>query len=278
MVNHMGITFVDRLAQSTGVTSSDVVRAYVTASDVFDMPNLWQQIEALDYQVSAEIQMEMMSELIRLVRRGSRWFIRNRRSLIEPAIEVSNFKKAVNQLRKALPEILHSNLKQVQESSCQRYIEQGVPKKLALRIAGVRDLYPFLSIIEAAQTMQVSAEKMAELYFSLSSRLELDWFARQISELKIENYWQAMARETHRDDLESQLRTLTEGAMRHIDEKGDVDACIDRWMEQQHILVNRWRVMLTELHTAPVHEFAMYSVAIRELLDLAQSSKHGELS
>ncbi|ARN76169.1 NAD-glutamate dehydrogenase [Oceanicoccus sagamiensis] len=278
MVNHMGITFVDRLAQSTGANSSDIVRAYVTARDVFDMPNLWAQIEALDYKVTSEVQTELMSELMRLVRRASRWFIRNRRGLIEPTIEVANFKQAVSDLHEVLPSLLRGDLKDIRYNICQRYISQGVPEQLASAIASVRELYPFLGIIEASQSMDAPPAKVADLFFCLADRLELDWFAKQISDLKIDNYWQAMARETYRDDLEWQLRTLTEGAMRHICEKGDVEACIERWMEQQHLLVDRWRTMLAELHATEVHEFAMYSVAIRELLDMAQSSKYGEVT
>ncbi len=278
MVNHMGITFVDRLSQSTGADSSDIVRAYVTARDVFDMPNLWAQIEDLDYQVSSEVQTELMSELMRLVRRASRWFIRNRRGLIEPAVEVANFKQAVSDLHGVLPTILRGDLKGIRNSICERYISQGVPEELASAIASARELYPFLGIIEASQSMDAAPTKVADLFFCLADRLELDWFAKQISDLKIDNYWQALARETYRDDLEWQLRTLTEGAMRHICEKGDVEACIERWMEQQHLLVDRWRTMLAELHATEVHEFAMYSVAIRELLDMAQSSKYGDVA
>lgn len=278
MVNHMGITFVERLVQSTGANSSDIVRAYVTARDVFDMPNLWAQIEALDYKVSSEVQTELMSELMRLVRRASRWFIRNRRGLIEPAVEVANFKQAVGDLHEVLPTILRGDLKEIRYNICQQYISQGVPQELASAIASVRELYPFLGIIEASQSMDVAPAKVADLFFCLADRLELDWFAKQISDLKIDNYWQAMARETYRDDLEWQLRTLTEGAMRHICQKGDVEACIERWMEQQHLLVDRWRIMLAKLHATDVHEFAMYSVAIRELLDMAQSSKYGEVA
>jgi glutamate dehydrogenase len=278
MVNHMGITFVDRIAQSTGSNSGDIVRAYVTARDVFDMPYLWQQIEALDYQVDANVQLELMAELMRLVRRASRWFIRNRRGLIEPAVEVKNFKQEIALLREALPDIIRGDLKEARYKNCQRYIEQGVPEELATTIASMQQLYPFLSIIEASQAIDAPSVKVAELFFCLADKLELDWFAKQISELKIENYWQAMARETYRDDLEWQLRTLTEGAMRHICEKGEVEACIERWMDQQHLLVARWRLMVAELQATEVHEFAMYSVAIRELLDLAQSSKFGDVA
>ncbi|MEE8060022.1 MAG: NAD-glutamate dehydrogenase domain-containing protein, partial [Pseudomonadales bacterium] len=278
LVNHMGITFVGRLGQATGVSCSDIVRAYVTARDVFEMPAFWHQIEALDYQVTSEVQMELMAELMRLVRRASRWFIRNRRGQIEPAVEIANFKDAVIRLRNALPTIIRGEPSQVREQACQDYIDKGVPRELATCIASARELYPFLGIIEAAQSMNATVEKVAEMFFGLAEKLELDWFSKQISDLKIDNYWQAMARESYRDDLEWQLRALTVGAMRHICEKGEVDACIERWMEQQSLLVERWRAMLAELHATDVHEFAMYSVAIRELLDLAQSSKYGEVA
>lgn len=278
MVNHMGISYVDRMSQSTGVNSDEVVKAYVATKDIFDMPDLWQQIERLDYQVTSEVQMELMAELMRLVRRASRWFIRNRRGLIEPAKEVENFKVVVGGLKESLSDVLSGHIKERRYDNCQNYIEKGVPRELASAIASVKELYPFLGIIEAAQSMSQPAEKVAELFFSLSDRLELDWFAQQISNIKIENYWQAMARETYRDDLEWQLRTITEGAMRHICPKGDVEACVDRWMEQQQLLVERWKNMLNDLHATKTQEFAMYSVAIRELLDLAQSSKYGDVA
>ncbi|MBL4826544.1 MAG: NAD-glutamate dehydrogenase [Spongiibacteraceae bacterium] len=274
LVNTMGITFVYRLGLSTGVDISDVVRAYVTARDVFDMRDHWQQIEALDYRVSTEIQMSLMSELMRLVRRASRWFVRNRREKIEPAVELVRFREAVCLLQKQIPDLLCGHSKEHWQQQKQHYLDAGVPENLA----SFSDYYPFLGIIEAAQEISAPIEKVAEMFFRLAEKLELDWFSTQISNLKVENSWQAMARESYRDDLEWQIRMLTVGAMRHICEKGDIDACIERWMLQQSQLVERWQAMLTQLHTSDSHEIAMYSVAIRELLDLAQSSRFGEVA
>ncbi len=278
MINHMGITFVGRMEQSTGVSKADIVSGYVTAREVFDMPSIWDQVEALDYQVSSELQMEMMAALNRLIRRASRWFIRNRRGEIHPASEIANFRDSVRDLRAQLGAITSGKTKETYEQAFDQYTEQGVPKELASYIASVRELYPFLSIIDAAQTIDAPVNKVAQLFFSLAERLQLDWFAAQISDLKIENHWQAIARESYRDDLEWQMRNLTVGAMRHICEKGDIEACIDRWMEQQNLLVERWQEMLANLQATETQEFAMFSVAIRELLDLAQSSKYGEVA
>ena len=43
-------------------------------------------------------------------------------------------------------------------------------------------------------------------------------------------------------------------------------------MKEESVLINRWQTMLSELHAAPAPDFAMFAVANRELLDLAQSS------
>ena len=47
---------------------------------------------------------------------------------------------------------------------------------------------------------------------------------------------------------------------------------IERWMEQENVLISRWQTMLSELHASSAPDFAMFAVANRELLDLAQSS------
>ena len=100
------------------------------------------------------------------------------------------------------------------------------------------------------------------------------WFASLITAAKVENEWQAMARDTYLEDLEWQQRSLAVGALKHICEKRDPDLCIQRWMRQEEVLLVRWQTMLTDLHAAPAPDFAMFAVANRELLDLAQSSLH----
>jgi glutamate dehydrogenase len=76
LVNHMGITFVQRLKESTGMSPANVAGAYVIVRDIFHLPHWFRQIEGLDYQVSADVQLELMDELMRLGRRATRWFLR----------------------------------------------------------------------------------------------------------------------------------------------------------------------------------------------------------
>jgi glutamate dehydrogenase len=278
MVNLMGITFIDRMVQSTGATLIDLALAYITAREVFELNRHWSEIEALGARVAASVQLDMHAVLMRLVRRATRWFIRNRRINFMPAQEVARFRTPLVQLYAELPQILDGRVRDEHERRRGELIDAGVPEGLANFVAASNVLYPALGVIDAALEIGMPVRKVAEVNIALMQILDLDLFARQIADLKVENHWQALARESFRDDLEWQLRKLTVGAMNHLCEKGDVGTCIKRWIEQQHVLVERWRALLTELNAADRKEFAVYSVAIRELLDLAQSSRVEELN
>jgi len=82
-----------------------------------------------------------------------------------------------------------------------------------------------------------------------------------------------MARESYLEDLQAQQCTLAMGILRLRCEGLDRAACVERWEEQEAPLIARWRDMLAELHGTTAPDFAMFAVANRELLDLAQSSR-----
>ena len=48
------------------------------------------------------------------------------------------------------------------------------------------------------------------------------------------------------------------------------------WLARHQPLVARWRQMLAELRAAGSGDYSMYTVANRELQDLAQSAQNGE--
>ena len=187
--------------------------------------------EIMDHSVDAQVQMEMMVNLIRLVKRTTRWLLRNRRHELTPTRVIAEFSDGVAQLRGALPTLLRGRSRAAQQykSQYQYYIEQGVDETLAATVAATLQAYTALGIIQAAV-------------------------------------------ETH-EPLEWQQRTLAVGVLRHMCEDRDLLKCLSTWQEHEAPLIKRWQEMLTELHATSAPDFAMFAVANRELLDLAQSSR-----
>ncbi|PRW93611.1 hypothetical protein C7A07_27810, partial [Pseudomonas fragi] len=66
----------------------------------------FRQIEALDHQVSADVQLELMDELMRLGRRATRWFLRSRRNEQDAGRDTAHFGPHLAALGLKLDELL----------------------------------------------------------------------------------------------------------------------------------------------------------------------------
>ena len=273
LVNHMGITFVQRLKESTGMSPANVAGAYVIVRDIFHLPHWFRQIEALDYQVSADVQLELMDELMRLGRRATRWFLRSRRNEQNAARDVAHFGPHLAALGLKLDELLEGPTREGWQSRYQAYVAAGVPELLARMVAGTTHLYTLLPIIEASDVTGQNAADVAKAYFAVGSALDITWYLQQISALPVENNWQALAREAFRDDVDWQQRAITISVLQQGDGSQDVETRLELWMEQHEGMIERWRAMLVELRAASGTDYAMYAVANRELLDLALSGQ-----
>jgi len=140
-------------------------------------------------------------------------------------------------------------------------------------------------VIEVAHDSQVPVELAARTYFRMSEALELQWLGAQLNELDVNSYWQALARDSFRDELETQQRLLLstllgpagEAGMNRLDQKM-VEQRLEDWQAQNQQHVERWFNVLAELKNAAVQDYAMYTVASRELADLARYSRMAELA
>ncbi|WP_236196981.1 NAD-glutamate dehydrogenase [Pseudomonas glycinae] len=273
LVNHMGITFVQRLKESTGMTPANVAGAYVIVRDIFHLPHWFRQIEALDYQVSADVQLELMDELMRLGRRATRWFLRARRNEQNAARDVAHFGPHLKELGLKLDELLSGEIRENWQARYQAYVAAGVPELLARMVAGTTHLYTLLPIIEAADVTGQDPAEVAKAYFAVGSALDITWYISQISALPVENNWQALAREAFRDDVDWQQRAITIAVLQAGDGNRDVEERLALWMAQHDAMIQRWRAMLVEIRAASGTDYAMYAVANRELNDVALSGQ-----
>jgi len=273
MVNLMGINAASRLQAATGADSAAIARAFVMARDVFDVQQVWQQIEALDYKVPADIQLEMMHEVQHLVRRATRWFIRNRVDEGDTSAQVKRYLLELSQVTQTLGSLLQGQPLQHWQRASKRYVEAGVPQSLAEFVAGARSLYQVLGVIEVSRDNDHAVADVAQVYFGLGETLKLGWLSSQLSALEVDNYWQALAREAFRDDLDWQQQALTQHVLALSAAHGKAEPDMQLWQREVAPLLQRWQGVLAELQHAERQEYAMYTVAVRELFDLANACK-----
>ena len=114
--------------------------------------------------------------------------------------------------------------------------------------------------------------QVSETYFAIGLRLKLDWFREELDKHLVTNTWDALARAACKDDLDRQQRTITMAILRFPVNAETINARIDAWIDAHKILIDRWLMMVADLRATKSKEFTMFTVALRELLDLAQAA------
>lgn len=102
----------------------------------------------------------------------------------------------------------------------------------------------------------------------MGDKLSLHWFLWQINNQVVDNHWQALARAAFREDLDWQQRQLTVQVLNCGcgDSLDSVEQTIENWMHNNKEALSRWENTLKEFKVGNVHEFAKFSVALRELM------------
>ena len=74
-----------------------------------------------------------------------------------------------------------------------------------------------------------------------------------------------MARASFREDLDWQQRSLTSVVLEGCKGEGECATILADWISEHEQLLSRWTHMLADFKTTSTHEFAKFSVALREL-------------
>ncbi len=275
LVTSLGITFTFQMQDETGGSAESVVRAYVTAKEVFGLVDYAKAIQSLENKVGADVLYLMALEVTQLIRRATRWFLRNRHGHYNIQETVNQFKKPLQKLLEALPELRTGKSKQTYQEKFQQLTKSGVPKDIATMFASTRDVLSLLNIVDASSSSKVDIVTAAGLHFMLIEHLDLRWFREQINSYPITNHWGVLARAAYKADLDSLQRAILASAISTYSKGLNLQQHVKSWLQKKSDHVKRWEAMVTDLRNSTVYEFSMLTVAMRELVELARSDDNG---
>ncbi len=274
IVNEMGATFVYRMQDETGAAVSAIVRAYLIAREILNLDVLWKNLAALESKLNVEQQTEMVLLYVRLLRRVTRWFLRNERMHLNISQAVKRYSPGVCMIKQAMPEIFSGGHRDQYDKHYARYLAMGIDSGFAHELAVTRALFSVMDIIEVAQQQDIDTIKVAQLYYRIGEYLELTWIRSQVIAHSAENNWESLAREALRDDLDWQQRQFTESIISIDKNKNDLINLFTDWAETHTDLIDRWRFVLTDLRASSNLNYTMFFVAIRELLELRREQQY----
>ena len=233
MVNRGGTTYAFRAMEETGAGPAEVLRAYTVAREVFALPDFWSRVEALDGAIPTAAQTVLLLESRRLLDRATRWILQARGGTVDVEAEIERFRGDVARILPDIPDMLVGSERDRLNRRAAEIEALGAPLDLALEAAGQLDVFGMLDCVDVARATGVDASEVAELYFVLSERYEVDNMLNRITALPRGDRWTALARAALRSDLYGALVGMTRRVIETVPDLHDRIARTVAWESRQ---------------------------------------------
>jgi glutamate dehydrogenase len=268
MINHSGTTFVHRAVEETGADAAEVTRAYSVVREVFGLPALWAEIEALDTIVETDAQYAGYQEIRRLVDRSTRWLVDVRFPITDIAAEVERFGPTLRELGPRVTGLLRGAELGNLYAEVDRLVALGLPRPLALRLGELLNTFLLLDVVEIANASEHSAAEIAELHFALSAEFSVDDLLTAVTRLPRDDRWSTLARAAVRHDVYAALSAITSAVLRSTDPTRSGEARMASWIAANAERVERTRSTVHAALSRDVIDLATLSVALRVMRGL----------
>ena len=269
MVNLSGISFDHRMTEETGSGVAEVARAWVTARDVLDFADLWEEIELLESVVSLDVRLDLFLDCRRMNERCSLWVLRHRHPPFDIASAIDDYKPGITELASGLSTVISGRMARVVQSTEAVRLAAGISESLAERSSVWPLLHTGFDLVEVAKAHDTTVLDAARIYWEVHDRLELMWLWDGVGSLPRANRWQSQARSSLRDDMLSALADLTSIVLR------SAGGSVDEWMRHNRRSLARVQSMFTEIRRSDSYDVTNLSVALRQLRNLSLTSVHG---
>ena len=299
--NRAGVTFVWELAERTGASTEQIVRAWLATMALFRLDALWQAVEAHSLTLqegdslagsdAALIEIARFSELV------TAWLLAN--ELQNPSAKSPSAKGAGRGAGKeSLEELLHRYQAPVQalegklamtlgkpeqEALALRqaqFLELGLDEKLARAIALLPHLSSACGIAKIATSCKADVVPLAALYFAVGAHFGHNWLRQVTRSIPRTTLWDKLVLQSVIDDTVAAQARLTEQVCLHKAPKGktnlrkaEVQERIDAWSAAHKERAAAAQEVLSEIQGEANPSLSMVSLAARALRAISDATR-----
>ncbi len=234
IVNQLGGPIINNIKRETGAALCNIIRSYTIVCEIFNLDYLWQSVENLPTNVDHSIKIDMFTELEKIMRRGSSWFVRNLEQPINIEQTIKEFKEPAERLSHKIATLLAGEAKSRFDARLKKYSVPGVNLELANSIAILDSLVSAFDIIFVAKQTTAQDTDVANLYFASGNKFNIDWLRRTAEKHLDDSYWNRLSIQSLKDDLYGKQRLLLIKMINQLDSNLSINptSILETWIEK----------------------------------------------
>ncbi len=270
IVNRVGTTFFRRVKDDTGMEGCNIARAYVVVRDAFGLRDIWNEIEKNSSKISTEMQNRLYLDVSRLVQGVVSWLLRNSSHPLNITGLVGLFKPGIKALSECMDGIISPTIKEVCNEKLQKYLNEGVPRALAQKVANLEVMASACDIVYVSQLQVSGGGKLpvriaGEVYYELGEKLKLGWLRNAVQKLPSGSHWDSLAVQTMTETLFDQQMRLTADVVRLACKGNSCGGALDEWSAEHVKELPRYEELINDLMRHEVIDHSMLTIAVRRV-------------
>jgi glutamate dehydrogenase len=267
IVDRAGPTMIVRLTDETNRTTAAVAHAFLAAREVFELPSLWQRIDALDGLLRGATQLALYQATQDLLNSQTLWFLRDGAVLADLTRAIERHRAGIRALRPAIAAILTERGRRQLEGKVTRLGEDGVPADLAADLAALDVLRLAPAITAIAEETGMPHPSAAAVYLRIGEHLHTGELAAKAARLTATDYYDRLAVTQALAQLSDAEASLTRSALLAI--AGGAAGGAEDWLAAQDRRFARVSKTLEEVSAASALTVARLLVVAGQLAELA---------
>ncbi len=269
LVNETGPSLYNRLREETGASIGQIVRSFIIAREVFALPAIKDEINALDNQIPAATQIEMHLALSDMVAAQSLRLLRDDsdRSIAEA---IDFYSSGVAKIADMAKTVVTDFSKKRLTLRTKELTKAKAPKPIAEKIAALELVGGALDIVEVSAELDREVTDVAANYFAAGARFSLDWMRSLSRNIVPTDNWERIALVRLMADLRDQQSAIGAAALA-MDGETLGSASIAKLAAANPEIVHRADELIAELRASRVLSIAKLAVASSQLAAVSKS-------
>ncbi len=268
LVDTMGATFVFGLTRDFEVSTEEVVRAWLIASDCIGLRAAFEGIKARGNELLLEAEMQALTALWRAALGATRVVLRGRSEPASLGQATSNMHPAFAELAARFEDFLAGGERQRFEQYYRELRIAGLTEADAHQLARLDFADHLIEIIHIGQELDLPPERVAAVFFALAEAIDFALLEKAIRAVDTTDRWERRAAQELDEGLRAARLRLTRAIL--ADYKEDERAEILRRLSLmkperlQHV-----QQLLAEVRGLPAIALAPLLVAVRSVIMLS---------
>jgi glutamate dehydrogenase len=248
VINRMGLIHPFELAEEEGASLAQVCSAFVSATDLLGLDDVWLTLDTAKMPESARVKLFEQAALALRSHMADLW--RAGSALLPPCETIAALSQGVARLDAHVGDLLQDETRHHAKRIVLELAEMGAPERAAEKVARLFEMDGAIGLAALARDSGIDPTTLARAFVDLGARLGLDWAQSAAAVMSPSDPWERLLVAGLARDFQQMRLDFLRGLTRRKASKGDLAGQIDAWAASHAETIRQFRAIIGRAQAA----------------------------